>query len=84
MPIKTGDLVRVRPAESAGEWCRAVVELASGNGKSVALRLEGAVRAGGGLVMGILPLTIDYEAETVTSLLGDEYEIEVNDKERPS
>jgi hypothetical protein len=45
--------------------------------QSVALTLMGVVRAGSGYIAGMLPLTVDYEAGTVTGLVGDEYDIEV-------
>ena len=79
MILKTGDRVRVRSLNHPGdEWTTAVVALASSNGLSVALRLDGAVHdAGGAVVLGVLPLSIDYEARTFTSLMGGEYEIEV-------
>jgi hypothetical protein len=42
------------------------------------LMLDGAVRSSsGGMFVNALPLTIDYAAETVTSLHGDAYDIEV-------
>lgn len=75
--LRQGETIRIRREDHSDEWCRAVVALASPNGRSVALRLEGAVRAGGGLIMGVLPLTIDYQRETVESLFGDAYEIEI-------
>lgn len=74
--LRTGDLVRVRH-EEGDEWCTALVAIASASGKSVALHLDGAVRAGKGIIVGVLPLNIDYDARTVTSLIGDEYEIDL-------
>ena len=76
--LKRGDYVRVRH-NSGDEWTPAFVALASeSNPSSVMLLFDGAVRTSeGGLMVGGLPLTIDYAAETVTSLLGDSYEIDV-------
>ena len=72
-----GEVVRVRAAGSSDDWCLGTVEIVSGNGKSVGLRLDGLVRAHGGVIAGFLPLLVDHEAERVTGLLGEEYEIEV-------
>lgn len=76
--LERGDYVRVRLNEG-DEWTRAFVALASdADPSSVMLLFDGAVRtSGGGLIVGGLPLTIDYEAQTVSSLHGDDYEIEV-------
>lgn len=72
-----GDYIRIRSTQG-GEWCDAFVGLASEKQpSSVMLFLSGCVRAQHGIVTGALPLVIDYDAGTVTSLLGDEYEIEV-------
>lgn len=60
------------------DWTPAFVVLASfTNPSSVMLILDGMVRAGEGCIANVLPLAIDYEAETVVSLFGDSYEIEV-------
>jgi hypothetical protein len=76
--LKHGDYVRVRLNEH-DEWTEAVVALASdANPSSVMLLLDGAVRdSWGGFIAQALPLTIDYGAESVTSLFGDSYELEV-------
>jgi hypothetical protein len=76
--LKRGDYVRVR-LNTGDEWTQAFVALASdSNPSSVMLLFDGAVRTpGGGLITGGLPLTIDYKAQTVSSLLGDSYELEV-------
>ena len=68
-----------------GRVVRGIVLVAgSGNPSSVGLHLNGALRTrghfGGGFVLGAAPLTIDYEAETVISLWGDFYEIEVQEE----
>jgi len=34
------------------------------------------------MVLNFLPLTIDYDEETVTSLFGDEYDVDVWDPEK--
>lgn len=77
--LRPGERVRVRLEGSADEWTLAVVALASETQpSSVALVLDGPMRSGsGGAWMGALPLTVDYERETATSLIGDAYEIEV-------
>lgn len=76
--LKRGDYVRVRLRDS-GDWTPAFVALASDSDpSSVMLMLDGAVRTtSGGMFANALPLSVDYGAETVTSLHGDEYEIEV-------
>lgn len=74
--LQQGDAVRVRRAGSNDEWCPGAVILISPLCVSVAVELYGAVRAGDGIVMGVLPLLIDRERETVTGLTGDAYEIE--------
>jgi hypothetical protein len=78
--LKRGDYVRVRLSDQ-DEWTQAFVALASdSNPSSVMLMLDGAVRASSGsMFVNALPLTIDYGAETVTSLRGDSYKIEVCD-----
>ena len=78
MTLTKGQTVRVRLAGTSDEWCQATVALASGSGKAIGLDLESAVRTrSGGFIAGALPLLVDYEKESVTSLFGDEYEIEV-------
>ena len=79
--LKRGDYVRVR-LENSEEWTEAYAAIASdSNPSSVVLLLNGAVRTRhGGLILNNLPLTIDYDAETATSLFGDNYEIEVEGK----
>lgn len=76
--LKRGDIVRVRHVDDT-EWCGASVVAASAtNPQSVGLMLDGAVRDGhGGLIAQALPLFVDYQTQTVTSLVGDEYEIDV-------
>ena len=78
--LTRGMYVRVRHVDDAGEWCPAFVGLASDTNPSsvmLLLFLRDAVRASGGVIVGALPVTVDYDAETVTGLTGDEYEIEV-------
>ncbi len=81
--LHKGEPVRVRAAGTDDEWMNALVVLSSENGRSVALALQGMVRAGAGhmaYVGNFLPLSVDYERETVTSPMGDEYELEVMEK----
>lgn len=78
--LKRGDYVRVR-LNDGDDWTPAFVALASdSNPSSVMLMFDGAVRATGGFVANALPLTVDYAAGTIISLLGDSYEIEVHDQ----
>jgi hypothetical protein len=77
MRLQAGNAVRIRYRES-DEWVPAMVALASDtNPSSVMLLLNGAVRSAAGIIANALPLSIDYEAQTVISLFGDPYEIEV-------
>lgn len=76
--LQRGHRVHVRHSDDGGDWCPAIVALASDtNPSSVALILMGAVRGGSGIIAGTLPLTVDYDAETVVGLTGDSYEIDV-------
>lgn len=72
--MKKGDWVRVRRNPS-DEWCEAEVWVISENGRSVGLRLHGAVRCGDGFILGALPLIVDPEAQTAEGLTGDRYEV---------
>jgi len=75
--LARGDRVRIR-LNAVDDWREAYVLLASQTDpSSVMLLLEDGVPARGGLILGSLPLIVDYAAETVTSLFGGEYEIEV-------
>ena len=76
-----GQRVRLRLAGTDDDWTRGIVIVASGgNPQSVGLMVEGVLRASDGAwVGGGFPLTIDYERETVKSLINDEYEFEVAD-----
>ena len=81
--LKRGDRIRVRLAGSADEWAHAFVALASdGNPSSVMLWFmnggEAVRTASGGVIYNALPLSVDYAGETVESLFGDSYEIEVS------
>jgi hypothetical protein len=77
--LKKGDQVRIR-ALGMKQWSRATAVLASDtNPSSVMLALadgEG-LRVARGFYLNFVPLTIDYATETVTGLLGGEFEIEV-------
>jgi hypothetical protein len=79
-PLRKGLVVRLRLAGSHDEWCAGFIELASDNGKSISVTLVGGmVRGARGMYGGIIPLSVDYEAETVEALWGDEYEMEVDE-----
>lgn len=71
--------IRLRRLDDA-EWAHGSVALASRvsetQRQSVAVSLEDAVRQGSGVVIGVLPLHVDYAAARVIGLAGDEYEIE--------
>jgi len=77
--LRAGEAIRIRLAGSSDEWIEGRDILASeGNPSSVGLMVSGMVRSGGGAwIGGGLPLIVDYEAQRVTSLIDDEYEIEV-------
>lgn len=78
--IKTGDRIRVRKSGTLGEWTTGRVVLASENGQSVGIELDGVVRAAGwALIAGALPLNVDYVREEVTGLDGCYYEVEINE-----
>lgn len=79
MQLQKDDVVRVRLIHESpeDEWTMGKVLLVSPNGESVVIQLDGMVRAAGGFIGGFLPISINYETETVTSLLGDPYEIDV-------
>jgi hypothetical protein len=79
MRLQRGDYVRLRYRES-DDWVPAFVALASDtNPSSVMLLFTGVVGASSGAITNALPLSIDYEAQTVVSLFGDEYDVEVTD-----
>lgn len=70
--------VRLRAEGLSDEWCEGIVSVASTNGCSVGLLLDGAVRVpGGGMYVGAIPLLIDYERETVEDLAGVRFELEL-------
>lgn len=73
-----GERARVRQIDD-DEWCEGRVIMASTNIKpqqSIGIALESAVRAGDGIIAGVLPLSVNYEDETVQGLTGDMYEID--------
>ncbi len=76
--LNRGDYVRVR-LNDRDEWTRAFVGLASNTDpSSVMLLFDGAVRTSeGGLISGVLPLTVDYAQQNASSPFGDVYQIEV-------
>lgn len=76
MKLYKGQTVRVRLAGTDGDWCSAEVAVVSPNGISVGLALHGTVRTpGGGMISGALPLFV--ESGKVTSLFGDEYQLQL-------
>jgi hypothetical protein len=75
--VLPGTRVRVRAAGTNDDWTGGVVVLASANGRSVGLLLDGMVRAKFGFIGRALPLTVDPAAGTVTGLDDQEYEMEV-------
>jgi|HubBroStandDraft_4_1064222.scaffolds.fasta_scaffold225711_1 hypothetical protein len=75
MTFTKGQVIRVRLAGTSDEWCPGTVAVASGNGISVGLWLDDAVRtSNGSFIAGSLPLFFDEQK--VRSIFGDEYEIE--------
>lgn len=73
--LSKGQLVWVRLAGSADDWCRATVKLVSPNRRAVGLELDGSVHAAGrAVITGALPLVMSEES--TTSVFGDEYELE--------
>jgi hypothetical protein len=84
--LKRGDVVRVRlVGDEDSDWCVGWVALASNtNPASAMIILNGMVRTRtGGVVGGVLPVTVDYTAEKVTAALMDdsEYDVEVNEQQ---
>jgi hypothetical protein len=78
MRLEPGQRVRLRREGSEDEWCEGTVLLASNtNPSSLFVALEGGVRAKEGIILYGLPLVIDYQKETIESLLGDSYEMDV-------
>ncbi len=81
--LKRGDYVRVKLAGDERKLI-AFVGLATDSQPSSAILLfDGALpSSSGGIWCGTLPLIIDYEKETVESLHGDRFEIEVRETGR--
>jgi hypothetical protein len=77
--LKKGDRLRLRALGSDDDWCEAIVALASPNGQSLYLLLEGMVRSKDGFFKNGIPLIIDEEQGQVLDLFGGEYEVEVPD-----
>lgn len=74
--LRTGDVVRVRQVGDT-HWTEAKVALASPNGKSIALELDGQRQNVAYQAFASPHATIDYDAETVIGLTGHEYEVDV-------
>jgi hypothetical protein len=82
MILSNGDRIRLRRADGwfpyPPGWCAAEVTLASPNGLSIAVSLEGLLPSkDGGRYTGGLALTMDYDHKVATSLFGDTYEFEL-------
>jgi hypothetical protein len=83
--LRRGDLIRIRLADTEDEWADGFVALASdSNPSSVMLWFingSACVRTRiGGLLFNGLPLTVDYDKETVEGVVTkDLYEIEVKE-----
>lgn len=78
--LRKNEPIRVRKLDTDA-WCTGTVILVSPCGESVALQINGSVRAAdGGLIVGFLPLIVDYSAETVTGLDGCGYEVEIREQ----
>lgn len=81
MILEKGNLVRVRRVGDE-EWTTGTVELASAITdfskpiQSLAIALDGPVRAGDGLILHYLPLMCDYAKERTWGLTGEDYEVE--------
>lgn len=70
-----GEFVRIRRKGDDG-WTRGMVTLASENGKSIVIMMDGAVHAGDGVLVGVVPLSVDNGV--ITGLFfPDEYEVEI-------
>lgn len=74
--LEPGDEIRLRLAPE-DDWTEAGVLMVSPNGKSLLVSLDGLIKCGSGIAHGKLPLSADYEAGTISSLLGDRYEVEL-------
>lgn len=74
--LKRGDHIRIR-CRGDTEWTEGFVALASTNYNSLAIMLNGAVRAGDGLMAIILPLTREPDSDRFIGVMtSDEYELE--------
>lgn len=75
--LRTGDQIRLRNRPADG-WTEATVILASPNGRSVGIEIHQPLRSGTGLYAGgAVPLIIDYGQQTVSDLMGEQYQVEV-------
>jgi hypothetical protein len=77
--LKKGDRVRMR-ADETHDWSIGVVILASPNGVAIAVNFEDDVirTETGGMFIGSVPFTVDYERELVEDLMGNGYDLEVS------
>jgi hypothetical protein len=75
--LKKGDVIRLR-SEPSDAWTPGLIVNANSDGRKVGVEIHGPLRArDGSYVGGVVPLMIDYEAETVRDLAGDRFEVEV-------
>jgi hypothetical protein len=65
-----------------GERRSAMVLLVSGNQRSVAVGFDGALHVGGGVYVGMLPLTLDDEGTYRDLIHGNEVTVEVRETRR--
>ncbi len=76
--LRRGNRIRIRAADYQFEWCDGHVVLASENGRSIGVSLDGCLPVpAGGAYVGSVALLIDYERETVEDFAGIPFEIEV-------
>lgn len=76
MKLQSGALVRIRRCGDSA-WTDGAIALISDNGLSVAVALDGAVRAGDGFIAVVLPLIFDPDEKSyIGVVIPDRYELE--------
>lgn len=81
--LKRGDYVRVR-CRGDTEWTQCLVTLSSPNHKSLIVMFNGAIRAGNGFLMAVLPLSYEPDTDRFVGVVSlDEYEVELNANDPP-